>query len=67
MLFRSGHFESVVIVSGDGRAFTGAVAALRSLDVPTDVVARPGTIGHGLYCTARSFTPLAMPAFALAA
>ncbi|MFZ9628617.1 MAG: hypothetical protein ACO3C1_04615 [Ilumatobacteraceae bacterium] len=62
-----GHYASVVVVSGDGRAFAAHVAALRALDVPTDVVARPGTIGHSLYRTARSFTPLAVPAFALAA
>jgi hypothetical protein len=62
-----GRYDSVVVVSGDGRAFADPVAALRSLDVPTDVVARPGTIGHGLYRSARSFTPLAMPDFTVAA
>lgn len=62
-----GRFASVVVVSGDGQAFAAPVAALRAVGVPTDVVARQGSIGHGLYRTARSFTPLATPAFALAA
>lgn len=59
-----GRFASVVLASGDGRAFTPAVARLAELGVPTDVLARPEAMAWSLRAVARSYTPLS---FALAA
>lgn len=59
-----GRFASVVLGSGDGRAFTPTVARLAALGVPTDVLARPEATAASLLAVARSYTPLA---FALAA
>ena len=59
-----GRFASVVLGSGDGRAFTPTVARLASLGVPTDVLARPEAMAASLRAVARSYTPLS---FAVAA
>lgn len=62
-----GRFVSVVLVSGDARAFTEPVTALDRLGVPTDVVSRPEALGGTLRRAARTWAALPSTSFALAA
>ena len=61
-----GRYAAVVLVSGDGRAFTEVVRQLAAEGVPTDVVAPADQIGHSLRASARSFTAFES-SFAIAA
>jgi hypothetical protein len=62
--YLSGRFASVVLASGDGRAFTPVVRELAAIGVPTDVLSRPESVAASLVSAARSYTPLS---FAIAA
>ena len=62
-----GSFSSIVLVSGDGRAFTQPVTALRRAGVPTDLIVGKGGLGGMLRAAARQVVSLDQPSFALAA
>ena len=62
-----GSFSSVVLVSGDGRAFTQPVTVLRRAGVPTDLIVGKGGLGGMLRGAARQVVSLDQPSFALAA
>jgi hypothetical protein len=61
-----GRYASVVLVSGDARAFAAPVRALAARGVPTDVYLGAGRIGTDLYRAARSVTSV-LPERAVAA
>jgi hypothetical protein len=63
----AGRFDSVALVSGDGRAFADVVEALRLAGVPTDVYGPAGHTSVRLGRAARSVTPIHVGDFALAA
>ncbi|MFM7253444.1 MAG: hypothetical protein ACKO27_10320 [Ilumatobacteraceae bacterium] len=62
-----GSFSSVVLVSGDGRAFAQPVTALRRAGVPTDLVVGRGGLGGTLRAAARQVLALESASFTLAA
>lgn len=51
-----GRYASVVLASGDAKAFATPIRALAAVGVPTDVVIGEGLIGADLYTAARSVT-----------
>jgi hypothetical protein len=62
-----GRYASVVLASGDARAFTAPVIELADRGVATDLFIGAGRIGHQLYAAARSVTSLVTGQFAVAA
>lgn len=62
-----GRFESVALVSGDGKAFADIVGALRAAGVPTDVYGPAGHTSARLCRAARTVLQLDTGTFALAA
>lgn len=55
-----GRFTSVVLGSGDGRAFVAPVRHLAAAGVPTDLIGRARSTSHALRAASRSFTPLSL-------
>ncbi len=55
-----GRFTSVVLGSGDGRAFVAPVRHLAAAGVPTDLIGRARSTSHDLRAASRSFTPLSL-------
>jgi hypothetical protein len=55
-----GRFSSVVLGSGDGRAFVTPVRHLAAAGVPTDLIGRARSTSHALRAASRSFTPLSL-------
>ena len=62
-----GSYSSVVLVSGDGRAFAQPVTALRRAGVPTDLVVGTGGLGGMLRAAARRVVAIPPESFTLAA
>lgn len=62
-----GRYSSVVLASGDGRAFASQVRRLAQAGVPTDLVSRHRSTSQELRSFVRSFTPLTPSSFVLVA
>lgn len=62
-----GRFDSIALVSGDGRAFADRIEALRDAGVPTDLYGPLGHTSQRLSRIARSVTAIDNTSFAIAA